>query len=195
VVRKPRKKGTTPVAKPAQVAANTQHTHKAPSTKKGLTLRGCRFMDKRDGSRLITSVITSRDSINAALNATLIQCVECNRANYLMVTTMDRVKTTLLNSKMSQFLDLIPGITTVYLDAPSVQLLVHRMPTSNAHADIGRQLTTFNTGLPLAQQPRRITSDEKCAGKKASTIVITSMGPKAQDFTQQSPISAFSSTY
>jgi hypothetical protein len=72
---------------------------------------------------------------------------------------------------------------------------VHGIPTSYALANIGRELTTFNTGLALAQQPRWLTSDENSAGKKASTMVITATGPKAQDFAQQSRLSAFSSTY
>jgi hypothetical protein len=62
-----------------------------------------------------------------------------------MFTPMDTVKATLLNSKIFQFLHLIPGITEVHLDSPSAQLLVQGMPTSCALADIGRELTTFNT--------------------------------------------------
>jgi hypothetical protein len=195
VVSKPRKKVTTPVVKPAPGAANTQPRRKAPSTKKGLTLRECRLMIKRDGYPITTSVIAIRDSINAALNAALIQCLECNSANYLMFTTMYTVKVTLLNSKMSQFLHLIPGVTTVHLDSSSAKLHVHGIPTSYALADIGRKLTTFNTGLAIAQQPWWLTSDEKRASKKASTIVITTTGPKEKDFGQQSHLSAFSSTY
>jgi hypothetical protein len=95
-------------------------------------------MIKRDASPLTTSVIAIRDSINAALNATLIQCVECNPANYLMFTTMNMVKATSLNSKICQFLHLIPSVTTVYSDSPSAQLLVHGIPTSYALADIGK---------------------------------------------------------
>jgi hypothetical protein len=150
----PRKKVTIAVAKPAPVAANTQLTLKACSSKKGLTLRARRLMIKRDGHPLTTFVIAIRNSINAALNATLIQHLECNPENHLMFTTMDTVKVTSLNSKISQFLHLIPGVTTVHLAFPSAQLLVHGIPTSYALADIGRELTTFDTGLALAQQPR-----------------------------------------
>jgi hypothetical protein len=152
-------------------------------------------MIKRDGSPLTISNITIRDSINPALNATLIQGVECNSANHLMFTTKDMAKATSLNSRISQFLHLIAGVTTVYLDCPSAQMLVHGIPTSYALADSGRELTTLNTGLSLAQQPRWLTSDEKHAGKKASTIVITATGRKALDFVQESRVSAFSSTY
>ena len=108
---------------------------------------------------------------------------------------MDTVKATSLNSRISQFLHLIPGTTTVHLDSPSAQLLVHGIPTTHSLADIGKELTTFNTGLALAQQPRWLRPDERRIGKKASTIVITITGPKAQDFTQLPRLSAFSSTY
>jgi hypothetical protein len=185
---------TTLAAKPAPAAANTQPTLKAPSTKKGSTLREHRLMIKRDGSPLTTSVIAIRESINRGLNATLIQPVECNPANHLMFTTMDTVNMTSLSSKISQFLHIIHGVTTIHLDSPSAQLLVNGMPTSSALSDIGIELTTFNTGLALAQQPRWLTSDEKRAGKKCSTIIITATGLKAQDFAQQSRLSAFSST-
>jgi hypothetical protein len=76
-------------------------------------------MIKRGGSPLTTFGIATRHSINTALKATLIQLVECNPANHLMFTTMDTVKATALNSKISQFLHLIPGITPVHLDSPS----------------------------------------------------------------------------
>jgi hypothetical protein len=154
VAKKPRKKSTPPSAKSAPAAAPSQPTTKAASTKKGPTLRECRLMIKRDGSPINTFVIAIRDSINTALNATLFQRVECNPANHLMFTTMDMVKATSLNSMISQFLHLIPGVTTAHLDSPSAQLLVHGIPTSHSLTDMGRQLTTFNTGLALAQQPR-----------------------------------------
>jgi hypothetical protein len=108
---------------------------------------------------------------------------------------MDTVKATLLDSKISQFFLLIPGITKVLLDSPSAQLPVHKMPISYTLAHIGRELTTFNTALALEQQPRWLTSDEKRTGKKAFTILITATGSKAQDLAQQSHLSAFSSTY
>ena len=125
-------------------------------------------MIKRDGSPLTTSPIAIRDSINAALATTLIQRIECNAANDLLITTMDTVKATSLNSKVSQFLHLIPGTTTVQLDSPSAQLLVHGIPTSYSLAYIGKELTTFNTGLVLAHPPRWLRPEEQRVGKKAS---------------------------
>jgi hypothetical protein len=113
----------------------------------------------------------------------------------MMFTTMNTVKVPSHNSKICQFLHLIPGVTAVHLDFPSAQLLVHKIPTWYALADIGRELTTFNTELALAQQPRWLTSDEKRATKKACTIVITATSRKAQDFAHQSGLSAFSSSY
>src|SRR5205807_5067272 len=85
VVRKGRKRTpTTTPAKPATPAAPAT-TPKPPSTKKGPTLRDRRLMIKRDGSPLTTSIIAIRDSINTALQATLIQRVECNSANDLLI--------------------------------------------------------------------------------------------------------------
>src|SRR5205085_12603199 len=90
---------------------------------------------------------------------------------------------------------LIPGTTTVQLDSPSAQLLVHGFPTSYSLADIGKELTTYNTGLALAQPPRWLRPEEQRVGKKASTVIITTTGPKVQDFALQARLSAFSSTF
>jgi hypothetical protein len=196
VARKQKKKPTTSTsAKPAQNAAPPQPTPKAPSTKKGLTHRERKLVIKRDGTPLTTSTLAIRDSINTALNGTFIQRVECDTFHNLTFTTMDTVKATSLNSKISQFLHLIPGTATVRLDTPSAQLLVHGIPTSHSLQDIGRELTTFNTGLVLAEQPRWLTSDEKRQDKKASTVVITTTGSKAQDIAQLTRLSAFSTTF
>src|SRR5437588_12467897 len=108
---------------------------------------------------------------------------------------MDTVKATSLNSKISQFLHLIPGTTPVQLDSPSAQLLVHGISTSYTLADIGKELTTFNTGLALAEQPRWLKLDERRVDKKSSTVVITITGPKAQDFAVLPRLSPFSSTF
>jgi hypothetical protein len=195
VARKAKKKAPVPPPQPAPAAAAPSTTPKAPSTKKGLTLRERRLIVKRDGTPLSTTLIAIRDSINSALNAVYIQRVECSPSNDLLFTTMNMVRATSLNSKISQILHLIPGTTTVHLDTPSAQLLVHGIPTSYSLADIGKELTTFNTGLALAQQPRWLSTEERRVGKKSSTIVVTITGPKAQDFAQQSRLSAFTSTY
>src|SRR5437588_6833156 len=105
---------------------------------------------------------------------------------------MDTVKATSLNSKISHFLPLIPGTTTVHLDSPTAQLLVHNIPTFYSLADIGREFTTFNTGLVLAHQPRWLSTGAKQQGKCASTVVIPITGSKAQDFALLPRLSAFS---
>ncbi|RPA92630.1 hypothetical protein L873DRAFT_1794113 [Choiromyces venosus 120613-1] len=107
---------------------------------------------------------------------------------------METVKATSLNSKASAFLHLIPGATTVYLDMPTTQLLVHGTPTSHSMAIIAIELTTFNSGLPLTQQLRWLTSNASRAGKSASTIVITITGLKALLFVGKR-LSAFSTTF
>ncbi|RPA88822.1 hypothetical protein L873DRAFT_1724455 [Choiromyces venosus 120613-1] len=107
---------------------------------------------------------------------------------------METVKVTLLNSKASAFLHLIPGATTIHLDTPATQLLVHGLPTSHSLATIATKLTTFNSGLALSQQPRWLTSDESHASKSSSLIVMTITGPKAPLFVGKR-LSAFSTTF
>src|SRR5207237_4339843 len=82
-------------------------------------------------------------------------------------------KATSLNSKVSAFLRLISGTTTVYLDFPASQLLVQGIPTSHCLATIATELTTFNTSLALTQQPRWLTSDDSRSSNSASTVVIS----------------------
>src|SRR5947209_7260155 len=108
---------------------------------------------------------------------------------------MEAVKASSLSSKVSQFLYLIPGTTTVQLDNPTVQLLVHGIPTSHTLADISRELTTYNSRLALALLPRWLTPDYCHAMKAASAIVIIVTSPKAQDFANASCLSAFSTTF
>ena len=119
----------------------------------------------------------------------------CRPTNDLTLITMETVKASSLSSKVSQFLHLIPGTTTVQLDNPTAQLLVHGIPTSHTLADIGRELTTYNSGLALVLPPRWLTPDDGCASKAASAVVITITGPKAQEFASASRLSAFSTTF
>ena len=72
VVKRARKPSTVPNKRPAAAPA-AQPTAKQPTPpKKGITHRERRLIIKRDGSPLTTSVVTVRDSINTALQATLI---------------------------------------------------------------------------------------------------------------------------
>ncbi|RPA89295.1 hypothetical protein L873DRAFT_1722592, partial [Choiromyces venosus 120613-1] len=73
-------------------------------------------------------------------------------------------------------------------------LLVHGLPTSHSLATIATELTTFNSGLALMQQPRWLTPDASCAGKNASTIVITITSPMAPLFVGKQ-LSAFSTSF
>ena len=192
VARKGRKKAPAP-PKPSAPPATTSTSAKTPAPKKGPTMRERRLTIKRDGSPLLPTAIELRDSINKALSATLVQTVSFEGGN-VTLTTMDSVKATSLNSKVSAFLHLIPGTTTVHLDSPASQLLVHGIPTSHSLATIATELTTFNTGLALTQQPRWLTSDDSRANKSASTVVISITGPKAPLFIGKR-LAAFSSTY
>src|SRR6266849_1785758 len=95
----------------------------------------------------------------------------------------------------STFLHLIPGTSSVHLDTPTTQLIVHGIPTSHALLTIGEELSTFNTGLILSQEPRWLTSNERREGKCASSIVISITGSKAPDIAKRPRLSAFSTTY
>ena len=192
VARKGRKKTPAP-SKPGPPPATAPTSAKTPAPRKGPTMRERRLTIKRDGSPLLPTAIELRDSINKALSATLVQTVSFEGGN-VTLTTMDSVKATSLNSKVSAFLHLIPGTTTVHLDSPASQLLVHGIPTSHSLATIATELTTFNTGLALTQQPRWLTSDDSRANKSASTVVISITGPKAPLFVGKR-LAAFSSTY
>jgi hypothetical protein len=136
-----------------------------------------------------------RDNINTALKSIFIQRVEVHIFNNLTLITMDTVKATSLNTKEAQFLHLITGTTTVQLDSPTAHLLVHGIPTSSSLVDSGRELTTYNTGLALAEQPRWLTTDDKRTGKSATTVTIIASGPKAQDFVSKSRLCAFSKIF
>lgn len=108
---------------------------------------------------------------------------------------MDTVKATSLSGKVTQFLHLVPGTTNVQLDTPTAQLVVHGLPTDCSLGTIGQELTTFNTGLALSCPPRWLTTDDRRALKKASSVVITITGPKAQDIAALPRLSAFSTTF
>src|SRR5207302_95013 len=192
VARKDRKKASAP-PKTSTPPATAPTSAKTPASRKGPMMRERRLTIKRDGSPLLPTAIELRDSINKAVSTTLVLTVSFKGGN-VTLTTMDSVKATSLNSKISAFLHLIPGTTTVHLDSPASQLLVHGIPTSHSLATIATELTTFNTGLALTQQPRWLTSDNSHANKSASTVVISITGPKAPLFVGKR-LAAFSSTY
>src|ERR1700709_1481721 len=193
VAKRPKKK-KSPTTNTQAPPAPTQHTTKPspPQEKKSPTLRERRLLIKRDGTALPSSTITLRDQINSALGSTLVQRIEGDTLHNITLITMETVKATALNSKASTFLHLIPGTSSVHLDMPTTQLIVHGIPTSHALLNIGEELTTFNTGLILTQDPRWLTSNERREGKSASSIVISITGPKAQDIAKRPRLSAFS---
>src|SRR5207302_4600095 len=118
-----RKKTSAP-PKPSTTPATTPTSAKTPAPRKGPTMRERRLTIKRNGSPLLPTTIELRDSINKALPATLVQTVSFEGGN-VTLTTMDSFKATSLNSRVSAFLHLIPGTTTLHLDSLASQLLVH----------------------------------------------------------------------
>src|ERR1700704_3188931 len=197
VAKKPKKKKTPSTANTQAPTAPAPNTNKPspPQDRKAPTLRERRLLIKRDGTPLPSSIISLRDQINTALGSTFVQRIEGDTLNNITLITMETVKATALNSRASTFLPLIPGTSSVHLNTPTTQLIVHGTPTTHALLNIGEELTTFNTGLILSQEPRWLTSNDRREGKSASSIVISITGPKAQDFAKRSRLAAFSSTF
>ena len=115
--------------------------------------------------------------------------------NNLTLITMETVRAASLSNKASSFLHLIPGTTTVRLDFPTVQNLVHGLPTDRSLPDIAQELTTFNTGLALSRPPRWLTPDDRRASKRNSSVVLTLTGTSARDVTSRTRLAAFSVTF
>ncbi|RPB00180.1 hypothetical protein L873DRAFT_1843143 [Choiromyces venosus 120613-1] len=165
----------------------------APTAKKGITMRERRLIIKRNSSPLTPTAMGLRDAINRAISSTHVQTVSLTGGN-ITITTMESIKATLLNSKASAFLHLIPGATTIYLDTLTIQPLVHSLPTCHSLAMIATELTTFNLHLALTQQTRWLAFNESRTGKSASSIIITITSPKAPLFVNKR-LSAFSTIF
>ena len=105
------------------------------------------------------------------------------------------MKAASLSNKVSSFLHLIPGTTTVRLDFLTVQILVHDIPTNCPLPDIVQELTTFNTGLALSLPPRWLLPDDRRASKRISTVVLSLTGTKVCDVASRSRLATFSATF
>ena len=199
VVGKKAKKPALPQPAKAPHTAPPAATSSPPappqSQAKEITHRECRLLIKRNGTPLTSSTVAIRDSINTALQATLIQCVVCWPDNNLTLITMETVKAASLSNKVSSFLHLIPGTTTVRLDFPTVQILVHGLPTDRSLPDIVQELTTFNTGLALSRPPRWLTAGDRRASKRISTVVLTLTGSRARDVASRTRLAALLATF
>ena len=140
VVGKKAKKPAPPQPAKAPHTAPPVATSSPPapsqSQAKEITHRERRLLIKRDGTPLTSSTVAIRDSINTALQATLIQRVVCRPDNNLTLIIMETVKVASLSNKVSSFLHLIPGTTTIRLDFLTVQILVHGLPTDRSLPDI-----------------------------------------------------------
>ena len=105
------------------------------------------------------------------------------------------VKSALLSSKVSSFLLLIPGTTTVRLDFPTVQILLHGLPTDRPLPEITQELTIFNTGLAHSCPPRSVIPDYRRGSKCISTVVLSLTGSKAHEVSSRSCLAAVSATF
>ena len=199
VVGKKAKKPTLPQPAKAPHTAPPVATSSAPappqSQEKEITHRERRLLITRDGSPLTSSTVAIQDSINTALQATLIQRVVCRPDNNLTLVTMETVKVASLSNRVSYFLHLIPGTTTIRLDFPTVQILVHGLPTHRSLPDIAQELTAFNTGLALSCPPCWLTPDDRRTSKRISTIVLSLTGSRARDIASRTRLAAFTATF
>ena len=179
----------------APPAATSSPSAPSPAQAKEITHRERRLLIRRDGTPLTSSIVAIRDSINTALQATLIQRVVCRPDNNLTLITMETVKAASLSNKVFSFLHVIPGTTTVSLDFPTMQILVHGLPTDRSLPHIAQELTTCNTGLALSRPPCWLTPDNCRASKGISTVVLTLTGSGAQEAASRSRLAAFSATF
>ena len=195
--RKAKKPAPPTTAKAPQSAPHPATTPPAssPPEVKTLTDRERCLLIRRDGSLHTSSTITIWDSIKTALQATLIQRVVCRPDNNLTLITMDTVKAASLSSKIFSFLHLIPGTTTVHLDFPTVQILVHGLPTDRPLHEIAQELTTFNTSLALSRPLCWLLPDDCRASKRIYTVVLSLTGTRARDVSSRSRLAAFSATF
>ena len=195
--RKAKKPAPPPTATMPQSAPHPATTPPAssPPQAKSLTHRERHLLIRQDGSPLTSSTVAIRDSINTALQATLIQHVVCRPDNNLTLITMDTVKAASLNSKVPSFLHLIPGTTSVRVDFPTVQMLVHGLPTDCPLPEIAQELTTFNTGLAISRPPCWLIPEDRRASKRISTVVLSLAGSKARDVSSRSRLATFSATF
>ena len=196
--RKAKKPAPPPPSKAPHIgppAATSSPSAPSSAQAKEITHRERRLLIRRDGTPLTSSTVAIRDNINTPLQATLIQRVVCRPDNKRTLITMETVKAASLSNKVSSFLHLIPGTTTVRLDIPTVQILVHGLPTDRSLPDIAQELTTLNTGLALTHPPHWLTPDDRSASKRISTVVLTLTGSGVQDVASCSRLAAFSATF
>ena len=196
--RKAKKPAPPPPAKAPHTtpcAATSSPPAPPASQAKEITHRERRLLIKREGTALTSSNVAIRDSINAALQATLIQRVVCGPDNNLKLITMETVKAALLINKGFSFLNLISGTTTVCMEFPTVQIVVHGLPTDRFLPDIAQELTTFNTGLALSRPPCWLTPDDRWASKRISTVVLSVTGSRAREVASRNRLVTFSATF
>jgi len=106
-------------------------TTKPFHSKKDITARERRLVIKEKGATINKTELELRNEMNNALTGAHIQTVS-KMGNTIMITTMELIRATSLNSRVGVFLYLIPGTVSVHLDTPVRQLLVHGLPTSSS---------------------------------------------------------------
>jgi hypothetical protein len=172
----------------------TSNNNNSPST------RSRRLIVKRDGTDLNLTPVQLRDALNKALGFTAILSAQVSRSpaagntGNVSLTLMENLPATKLYAKVGEHLSTIPGATSLHLDSPIVQMVVHGIPTSLPLESLQQELITYNPGLALASPPRWLTKPDQRQGKSASSVVISLSGNKAQDVASRPRLFAFSAT-
>jgi hypothetical protein len=144
---------------------------------------------RRDGSAITQTPMELRDALNKALGFVAIQSVQVSNSSAggctgnVSLTLMENLLATKLYAKVGEHLSTISGACSLHLDNPIVQMVVHGIPTSLPFESLQQELTTYNPGLVLASPPRWLTKPDQRREKRASSVVISLCGKKAQEVT------------
>jgi len=107
---------------------------------------------------------------------------------------MENLLATKLSAKVGEHLSTIPGACSLHLVNPIIQMVVHGIPTTLDFEDLQKSLTTYNCGLLMAVLPLWHTKPEQRKEKRASSVLISLSGNKAQDVASRPCLFACSAT-
>jgi hypothetical protein len=188
------------LARTSDPAPKSPSPSKRHSTNTTPPVRPRRLIVKRDGSELSSTPVQLRDALNKALGFTAALSTQVSRGasgsntGHVSITLMENLLASKLYARVGEHLNTIPGAISLHLDTPLVQMVVHGVPTDLDLESLQQELTTYNPGLIMASTPRWLTKHEQRKEKKASSVVITLTGNKAQDVASRPRLFAFSST-
>jgi hypothetical protein len=107
---------------------------------------------------------------------------------------MENLLATKFHVKVGEHLATIPGAISLHLDTPIVPMVVHGIPTSHPLVSLQEEPTTYNPGLVVSSTPQSLTQTDQCRKERASSVMITLAGNKAQDVTSRTCLFTLSAT-